>query len=131
MLETLVLTTQGIVVASYIISLVGLIIKDVAGIRAGERPVPTNLYVYQCIRYSVWVFLASIALKVPIIPEKPMSLILYSIGLFLITFTLSLLAEVVIRFLSAYVSQKAKSEEKPKENLKDLYDTYGKEEDQG
>lgn len=130
MLETAILTTQGIVIASYIISLIGLIVQDVGGIRSGKPPVPASMYMYQVIRYSFWVFLVSIALKVPIEPGTSTSLILYSIGLFLITFVLSLLAEVIVRFLAVYVSSRKEPEKEP-ENLNDIYDTYGKEEDQG
>lgn len=95
----------GSIVANFAIGIISLFMRDVSEIRQGNKPLPMGMYVFQGVRNTIWMGLLMLT-RALTVDTSIWGIYWYAIGVLLLTFLGSMLAEVLIRFLIAWSAHK-------------------------
>lgn len=95
----------GSIMANFVIGCVSLIMRDVAEVRQGNKPLPISMYMFQAIRATIW-WLLLLLTRTLTVDTSAGGIYWYTMGILLLTFLGSMLAEVLIRFLIAWSAHK-------------------------
>lgn len=95
----------GSIMANFVIGCISLLMRDVAEVRQGNKPLPISMYAFQAIRNTIW-WLLLLLTQTLTVDTSLAGIYWYTMGILLLTFLGSVLAEVLIRFLIAWSAHK-------------------------